>query len=252
MAIDHSTTYRQWKLRNIPHRMRLRAIRLLSRSVRSGVCTDYVDVGCSNGFLTAIVADLTGAERVVGRDHNTENLAIAAQAHPQFEFSPVDLNLPVSSPEVRGDFVTCFETLEHVGQIRTALENLWKLTKPGGALVISVPVEVGVAGILKFLVKTLLYGYRLDELQPPPTWKKYFLSLLRGERISRYRDISASGWGTHFGFDYRDIDDCLKEMQVDFTAVTRGFTRFYVIQRPESPEEVAESSATQPTISRAA
>jgi hypothetical protein len=50
-----------------------------------------------------------------------------------------------------------------------------------------------------------------------------------GGRVSRFRDDRVN-WGTHFGFDYRDIDDLLRSRGVRFSASNRFTTRFYVIK----------------------
>lgn len=242
MALDHSLTYRQRKLRHLPHRLRLRHIRSCLRGLSLKQQPSYADFGCSNGFLTSIVAAQVGAANVVGLDHNVENLANARAAHPEFQFASIDLNAAPDRSAANYDLVTCFETLEHVGCLNTAIDNLWQAIRPGGTALVTVPIEIGPRGLLKFLVKTLIYGYRLSELQPAPSWQTYFAALVRGERIGRFRDKHAAGWGTHFGFDYRDVDDGLTAAGIPYSAHVRGFTRFYLIRRPAERRELARAA----------
>ncbi|MCH8569606.1 MAG: class I SAM-dependent methyltransferase [Balneolales bacterium] len=76
--------------------------------------------------------------------------------------------------------VTCFETLEHVGDFNTALNNILGLCSPGGAVIITVPIEIGPWGIGKFVVKRFVYGYSLHELNPVST-SEYFSTRLKGK-----------------------------------------------------------------------
>jgi 2-polyprenyl-3-methyl-5-hydroxy-6-metoxy-1,4-benzoquinol methylase len=237
MAVDHSATYRGLTFRNLPHRLRLRAIESELRRLAVPRSGTYADFGCSNGFITERVASLVAASSGTGFDHQPENLDLARSRYPHLTFQRIDLNRP-GSDGVRFDLVTCFETLEHAGDMYAALGNVIAAIKPGGIGMLTVPIEIGPKGVLKFLIKTLVYGYSLQELPNGAQLRTAYLkSLLVGERISRYREVRA-GWRTHFGFDYRDLDDRLRQLGVPFSAVTRGFARFYVIRpRSESPPE---------------
>jgi hypothetical protein len=55
-------------------------------------------------------------------------------------------------------------------------------------------------------------------------------SLLTGERVSKYRN-ERSHWCTHFGFDYRDIDDYLQVKNVDFYAYNKFGNRYYIVRK---------------------
>jgi hypothetical protein len=122
--------------------------------------------------------------------------------------------------------VTCFETLEHVGELANSLTNLLALTRHGGTLVLTVPIEVGAIGTLKFIAK-MFYRYNLGELPARRnlSWM-YFSDLIRGTRMSKFRDRRPS-WGTHFGFDYRDVDDFLLQRKIPYEARNEFTTRFY-------------------------
>jgi len=222
---DHSTTYRDGKLRNLPHRMRLSSILKLLGSI-DFKGKSYADVGCSNGYLTAVVNQIFRPARACGLDHNEPNLQRARTEHPGIDFRFVNLCEPMSGDAPTYDIVTCFETLEHVGSLDIAVNNLLRMTRPGGVLAVSVPIEVGPRGTLKFAAK-LAYGYRLQELpQIEALYWKYTRALLLGERTSVFRD-RRPGWGTHFGFDYRELDDLFQKNGIDFVAENNFTTRLY-------------------------
>lgn len=231
MAIDHSLTYRSRSLKNIPHRLRLSEIfkQIDNFRLTRKPNTSYLDIGCSNGYITAQIKEKYSFSKVIGLDHNLENLDLARERYPSIEFGFIDLNSPAVTGLESFDLVTCFETLEHVGDLESALTNILERAKSQGSILITVPIEIKTVGILKFLAKTTIYKYKLEELPANPKWKSYLSALFSGE-ISKFRE-ARSGWGTHFGFDYRLIDNILAKRNIPFTAKNFLTTRFYVIQK---------------------
>ncbi len=228
-AFDHSTTYTDGKLKNWGHRRRLREIISAVSRLSLPVGAAYADVGCSNGFVTARVAKTIGAETVIGYDHLRDHLQRAQAQYPSYAFRELDLNHALNVEE-RYDFVTCFETLEHVGNIQVAIQNVLGLIAPGGVAFISVPVEIGVVGLGKFLAKSLL-GYSIQELGV--SYPRYIASLVTGERISIHRPKGLVGFGTHYGFDHRDVEDELTRAGVSVRGWTSGTTRFFLVGNEE-------------------
>ena len=228
--IDHSLTYKTRCWRNIPHRYRLKQlvdiIAGLSEHDISQWC--YADFGCSNGYVTNLLTERFHFRETYGFDHNLENLSIAMRNYPNIKFEVLDLST-LGLPSGRYELVSCFETLEHVGNPSNALRNLLDSTKPGGILLISVPLEIGFWGMVKFVAKTFLHRSSFAELQGASRLK-YTIALLTGQRVSVFREIR-NGWGTHFGFDYREIEDMLEMHEVDYRAFNRFTTRFYVVTK---------------------
>jgi 2-polyprenyl-3-methyl-5-hydroxy-6-metoxy-1,4-benzoquinol methylase len=224
MLTDHSKTYRLTDVRNIAHIMRLKAILgTLAKRVRPGV-RSYADFGCSNGFITSQVAERLRIPQAAGFDHS-DNVEIGAQRYPSIRFSRLDLNV-VHDNMPSYELVTCFETLEHVGNMESAAENVWRCRSPGGYLFVTVPIEIGWVGLLKYAVKRFLFRY---DLPLNCTDGQYARALLKGERISRFRP-PAAGYGTHFGFDYRDVDELLAaRCGGKIEAWNSGTTRFYFV-----------------------
>lgn len=228
MAFDHSTTYLDGRLRNLPHRVRLRKlIAECDALVTDAPSKSFADFGCSNGFLTSVMAERYRFRSAKGFDFHRENLATAATRYPSIRFELLDMNR--GAVEQQFDFVTCLETVEHLGNPRHGVGILCRAVRPGGTLLISVPIEIGAVGMAKFLVKMAM-GQTLHELiqQPNLRWR-YFVALLRG-RIQSLRDPARPGFGEHFGFDYRSLDAALRELGVPFTARNRASTRFYTVR----------------------
>lgn len=95
---------------------------------------------------------------------------------------------------------------------------------------VSVPMEIGFWGILKFLFKAIFFKYQLTELVGKPSWSEYFFDLVKGARISKYRDAWL-GWSTHFGFDYRELEVEFAKLGLKFKAFNSSATRFCVVTR---------------------
>ncbi|MBU8921833.1 MAG: class I SAM-dependent methyltransferase [Bacteroidales bacterium] len=230
MKKDHSHIYKDKSLKNWPHRQRLKEIKSVieKEGSRSHGTLTYADVGCGTGFLTKVVANQLKPEEVYGFDHS-EHLEVARKKNPSFKFEFMELNNPADVGQ--HDFVTCFETIEHVGNPDSALSNLIKMTKSGGTLLLTAPIEIGPVGLVKFLAKTIVYNYKLDELSGNGAnlYNKYLLALISYKDISKFRD-QRFGWGTHFGFDYRRVDDLLRSKKIKYRTKNVVTTRFYIVK----------------------
>lgn len=226
MPIDHSLTYKEFKLKNIPHKIRLNKILKIIAS-ENRKFENLLDVGCSNGYLTDIIKNHFEIPLVKGVDYDLDNIKLADERYPSISFSEMNLNIPTNETR-KFELVTCLETLEHVGDINQALDNLLTLKAKGGCLFISVPIEIGFWGITKFLFKRYLYNYSLEELSNT-TSLKYLLALLGSKNISAFRSNKKQSFGTHFGFDYRLIENFLTVKRVPFQAFNSFTTRFFLI-----------------------
>lgn len=225
MLTDHSKTYRLNDVRNFAHVMRLKSIlKTLSERARGNLET-YADYGCSNGYITSRVAQRLGIPKVSGFDHS-DNVDVGAKLHPEITFRRLDLNVVHTELDTY-DLVTCFETLEHVGNMESAIENVCRSRSVQGCLMITVPIEIGWIGFLKYVVKRFVFRY---DLPLRCNDRQYAAALLKGERIGRFRS-PAPGYGTHFGFDYRDVDEILaRKAQVRVETWNSGTSRFYFIE----------------------
>jgi SAM-dependent methyltransferase len=228
MPIDHSRSYSGFGLRAIGHRARLRIILRRLSALHPEPGSSYCDLGCSNGFITDQIRDKFSLI-ATGMDHSVEHFELGRRRHPKIKFSQINLNQTYQGA-LKFDLVTCFETLEHVGKPKNAIKNIVSLIAPGGTGLISVPIEHGWRGAIKYFTKKVIGGYSTDELGISDV--VYIKALVSGCRLSQLRPI-ADGYSTHFGFDYRDIDDFLYDLRVTFRAFNSGMSRFYIISGME-------------------
>jgi 2-polyprenyl-3-methyl-5-hydroxy-6-metoxy-1,4-benzoquinol methylase len=228
MATDHSKSYKGRSIKAYLHRARLfNILKILDRvETKPGV---IFDVGCSNGYITGFIAEKFPESKVIGWDRNTENLDLARQNYPSLQFESIDLNSSADFP-LKADLVTCLETLEHVGAVGVAIRNLKSMLNSRGVLLISVPIESGFLGAIKYFVKTRMFGYSFNEISEDSRQQRmYEKDLLMNRDVSKFRS-DREGWGTHFGFDYRRVEEILHREFPDVNAWTAGLTRFFMVK----------------------
>jgi SAM-dependent methyltransferase len=155
---------------------------------------DLVDAGIAEGGVTL---DIDPALLDAGRQQSTD--------YPTLDFALSDPD-GLAARQGRFDLVACLETLEHVDDPPGVLDTIVGLTRPGGSVQVSVPVEVGPAVLVKQLGRWLAnrrgdYGYGRY------SWG----DLLRAGVLWRTEGIERANLHSHKGFDYRRIRALLDE-----------------------------------------
>ncbi|WP_439625427.1 class I SAM-dependent methyltransferase [Gemmata sp.] len=182
------------------------------RLIGTGPVGQLLDYGCGDGTFLAMVADRVGT--AVGADVAADQLRDCAERfadRPGVRFAHVR---DLAAPEHAGayDVVTCMETLEHCPTpvVEVVLADLGRLCKPGGRVVISVPVETGPPFLLKYAVRTAaawrgLSDYRYYETYTPLNALK-MLTAGKGTTLPRpvYGPPGAESL-SHYGFNWRAL-----------------------------------------------
>jgi len=71
----------------------------------------------------------------------------------------------------------------------------------------------------------------LDELpEQPHRFARYLAALACNRSLASFRD-ARDGWGTHFGFDWREVERILRERGEHFESRTQFTTRIFVVQK---------------------
>jgi ubiquinone/menaquinone biosynthesis C-methylase UbiE len=98
---------------------------------------DWLDLGCADGGYSAGLLD-AGATSVVGVDVEEDRIDAARLAHPEITFHVSDGGrLPFADGSFDGVFMN--EVFEHVANEKETLEEVHRLLKPGGRLIIISP-----------------------------------------------------------------------------------------------------------------
>lgn len=116
-----------------------------SRQDRYGVTAELcrgrvIELGCGEGALSALIA-ARGCD-VLGVDLSERKISAARLAHPHVSFVESDI-LDLDLPAASFDTAVLAEVLEHVTERpgEEILRAAWRLLRPGGRLVVSVPNE---------------------------------------------------------------------------------------------------------------
>lgn len=102
-------------------------------------CT-YLDVGCSSGYMLEDVLGRFPKVHAIGADYFPSGLLQCHQRLPDIPLFQVDLADCKFSDNLF-DAVTCLNVLEHIQDDEAALKQLFRIIKPGGKLVVTVPME---------------------------------------------------------------------------------------------------------------
>jgi 2-polyprenyl-3-methyl-5-hydroxy-6-metoxy-1,4-benzoquinol methylase len=221
--LDHSVIYRSQRFVHWHHKVRLRQI--VGEVSRFRDASSVADIGCSNGYVTNLLSEVCAGE-IYGFDYLPECIESARSTYSHIDFQRADLNRQVKWGRTF-ELVCCFETLEHVGNLPAALDNVFAAIQDKGRLIVSVPVEIGLWGLTKYCLKTLS-GYSMEEIDAGRG--EYFLALVLDRDISRFRKESYT-WGTHYGFDWRVLEERIStEMHIE-KAYTKFATRIIVARK---------------------
>jgi 2-polyprenyl-3-methyl-5-hydroxy-6-metoxy-1,4-benzoquinol methylase len=113
----------------------------------------YLDFGCGDGTLTAIVAKALNCQEIYGVDFSPEELSKANIVG--FHAYQADLNtgtLPFKDNEF--DVVTAFDVIEHLWNTDNLISEAYRVLKPNGCIIITTP---NLASWVNRLL--LLFGY---------------------------------------------------------------------------------------------
>jgi 2-polyprenyl-3-methyl-5-hydroxy-6-metoxy-1,4-benzoquinol methylase len=98
-----------------------------------------VDCGCGEGYGSKVVSSV--AERVIGVDVSRKTIARAMEKYRQpnlaYQVANVDTHIPVESGTV--DVVICLQVIEHLRQPKGLLQEIHRILRKGGKLIISTP-----------------------------------------------------------------------------------------------------------------
>jgi len=97
----------------------------------------FLEVGCGSGYVLSAVAEAFPAAKLAGSDMFAEGLAFARSRVPSsFLFQADSRHLPFDE---EFDVIGAFDLLEHVTDDTGLLGEMFRATRPGGGIVLTVP-----------------------------------------------------------------------------------------------------------------
>lgn len=97
----------------------------------------FLEVGCGNGFVLSGLQTRRPDLRIAGTDLYAEGLRTARARLPHVPLVQADAyHLPIAQ---QYDAVGIFDVLEHVDDDRRVLDELFRVLRPGGGLLVTVP-----------------------------------------------------------------------------------------------------------------
>jgi 2-polyprenyl-3-methyl-5-hydroxy-6-metoxy-1,4-benzoquinol methylase len=112
-----------------------------------------LDVGCGSGALRPFVEPIF--DRYVGTD------LVRYESFPlDCEFQPADLDQGLPFSESFADAVVAAEIIEHLENPRALMRELFRVAKPGGAVVLTTPNQLSLLSLL-----TLIFKHRFAAFQ---------------------------------------------------------------------------------------
>lgn len=180
-------------LRKMSHQRRFQlTAQLSSRFLPSN--GSMLDYGCADGHMLQILSGMRHDAELTGYEPYPDGSAL-----PKVKI----INSPADIAPLRHTFdvVGCFEVLEHFSQNSRAqiIDDLESLLKPGGTLLISVPVEIGFPGFAKGILRRLT-----DRHNGQQNTTGRLLKCLFGLPIPEVRQPDGA-YLNHLGFYFKDL-----------------------------------------------
>ncbi len=203
------TVDRRNPIARFAHRTRMRKSKKLVDPYLSGSAT-LVDYGCGQGrFLNDLATDIKATRPDVSlRGYDPYMSA-------KFDGYEVVSNIDEIAPE-SVDVVTCLEVYEHLNddEVLDFIDFSVKVLKPGGKLLVTVPIEIGPVLLVKELSRSVLHRRRP---QMP------IAELLRGIFLGIPPTRAEDRKSFHTGYDWRVTKETLSKT---FTCDATEFSPF--------------------------
>lgn len=141
----HNELAPQWSGKYSKKSFAARATALLSFPEMSELCGQkWLDVGCGTGLLSTVLSDRGGF--VIGLDASSEMIRLASKipedrhsdsTRKRFPLQGIAERLPFCGNAFDG--VLCSSVIEYLADPQECLQEIHRVLKPGGRLIISVP-----------------------------------------------------------------------------------------------------------------
>lgn len=158
--------YRDYRLRSFKWKWRI-AIKYFKQLGSKN--KDYLDIGCAFGYLVNFARPYFRS--VAGVDVSSYAISEAYKYYPGVIFLQADITRKLPFSKESFDFISVVEVLEHLRDIETALEEIYRVLKPGGYGYFSMPY----VGLVRKTLGWLDYDRSHISILKPEDYKKRFI-----------------------------------------------------------------------------
>jgi 2-polyprenyl-3-methyl-5-hydroxy-6-metoxy-1,4-benzoquinol methylase len=180
--------------------------------------TKLLDYGCGDGTFLAMLSEESERPAAVGAEidrSQVDDCRVRLGACSNLKFLLVD-ELCRSEHQYLYDVIVCTEVLEHVIDVDSVLDHFDILLRPGGHLVISVPVETGLPLIIKQTARTVAGWRGLGDYPGTGSYTlpEFYAAVTAGPRrqLNRpvHRNADGTGFHDHKGFNWMALKNALR------------------------------------------
>lgn len=102
---------------------------------------DILDLGCHGGMITGAISRFAKTSNVYGLDISENAIRYARKKYPHIKFKVYDLNKNIPCLDKVFDLITCFDVLEHIINPTALVEEIKRVLKKDGSVIVEIPNE---------------------------------------------------------------------------------------------------------------
>ncbi len=163
-SIEKNFLQRFWHIRRFREAERLLKI----KRVRN-----ILDIGCHGGIFTNHIAKNFPNSKIYGIDISKEAISFAKKTYPNIKFK-ISRAENLSFKKKVFDLVTCFEVLEHIENPQIVINEISRVIKRNGYLLVMVPSENLIFRFIWFF---------WSKLGPGRVWKHTHIQKFRNKKL---------------------------------------------------------------------
>jgi SAM-dependent methyltransferase len=107
-----------------------------SQLIKKDCC--YIDIGCSSGYMLESVMSAFAHVNIFGADYFSTGLMQCHRRLPNIPLFQIDI-IKCNLEDNLFDAISCLNVLEHIEDDYLAIKQLYRIIKPGGVVVLTVP-----------------------------------------------------------------------------------------------------------------
>tara|TARA_B100000900_G_C20386317_1_gene636673 strand:+ start:110 stop:820 length:711 start_codon:yes stop_codon:yes gene_type:complete len=176
-----------------------------------------LDYGTGSGdFLKKIYNEIPNLKNISGYEPLKERYQEVSNNISNYE--NITVYKSINDIEKKFDVIFCMEVFEHLNKNFTieALNNIDTLLSKKGVCIVSVPIETGLGGFLKNIVRIII-----GETHNNGTLKNAFKTLF-GIKIKRNEDVDYIP--SHVGFSHNDFENLIRSE--NYRVIKRYYSPF--------------------------